>query len=145
MTCLSARKSTRPHRRVATAYFDKIEHWRKRAAPSPRSPSGRVRSSPSKTGVNALSSATGYGEGRGVRGPFHKLELAERPPHPPPPFPPASGERGRRAALISSECALAAKSRRINARNITSADDLVAGEELADFLGCGCGGVGTMH
>jgi acyl-CoA synthetase (NDP forming) len=35
------------------------------AAPSPRLPSGRLRSSPSKTGVNALSSATGYGEGRG--------------------------------------------------------------------------------
>src|ERR1700738_1338337 len=34
-------------------------------APSPRLPSGRLRSSPSKTGVNALSSATGYGEGRG--------------------------------------------------------------------------------
>jgi thiamine biosynthesis lipoprotein ApbE len=35
------------------------------ASPSPRLPSGRLRSSPSKTGVNALSSATGYGEGRG--------------------------------------------------------------------------------
>jgi len=31
---------------------------------APLLPSGRLRSSPSKTGVNALSSATGYGEGR---------------------------------------------------------------------------------
>ncbi len=35
------------------------------SAPSPRLPSGRLRESPSKTGVNALMSATGYGEGRG--------------------------------------------------------------------------------
>jgi hypothetical protein len=34
-------------------------------APSPRLPSGRLRESPAKTGVNALMSATGYGEGRG--------------------------------------------------------------------------------
>jgi long-chain acyl-CoA synthetase len=32
-------------------------------SPSPRLPLGRLRSSPSKTGVNALSSATGYGQG----------------------------------------------------------------------------------
>ena len=37
------------------------------SSPSPRLPSGRLRSSPSKTGVNALLSSKGYGEGRGER------------------------------------------------------------------------------
>jgi hypothetical protein len=64
------------------------------APPSPRLPSGRLRSSPSKTGVNALSPATGYGEGRG-EGNIHRLGLAERPPHPPPPFPPPQAGEGR--------------------------------------------------
>src|ERR1700719_1678549 len=58
------------------------------ASPSPRLPSGRLRSSPSKTGVNALSSATGYGEGRG-EGAFPQAQTrGEAPPPPPPPPPP---------------------------------------------------------
>src|SRR5580700_1055604 len=31
----------------------------------------------------------------GVRGPFHRLRLAERPPHPPPPYPPPLAGEGR--------------------------------------------------
>jgi thiamine biosynthesis lipoprotein ApbE len=51
------------------------------ASPSPRLPSGRLRSSPSKTGVNALSSATGYGEGRG-EGAFPQLQIRGEAPSP---------------------------------------------------------------
>src|SRR5258708_7262963 len=64
------------------------------AAPSPRLPSGRLRSSPSKTGVNALRLRRAM-ERVGARGPFPKLRLAERPPHPPPPFPPPHAGEGR--------------------------------------------------
>ena len=64
--------------------------WRAVSSPSPRLPSGRLRESPAKTGVNALMSATGYGEGRG-EGASHTLRLAETPPH--PDLLPASGEK----------------------------------------------------
>ena len=53
------------------------------ASPSPRLPSGRLRSSPSKTGVNALSSATGYGEGRG-EGAFPQAQTRGEAPSPAP-------------------------------------------------------------
>src|ERR1700719_1606026 len=51
------------------------------ASPSPRLPSGRLRSSPSKTGVNALSSETGYGEGRG-EGAFPQARTRGEAPSP---------------------------------------------------------------
>src|ERR1700719_4042132 len=61
------------------------------ASPSPRLPSGRLRSSPSKTGVNALSSATGYGEGRG-EGAFPQVRTRGEAPSPAPTLPsPACG------------------------------------------------------
>jgi tripartite-type tricarboxylate transporter receptor subunit TctC len=56
--------------------------WRAVSSPSPRLPTGRLRRSLSKTGVNALSSSTGYGEGRD-EGAFPKRRLVEKPPHPP--------------------------------------------------------------
>ena len=50
-------------------------------APSPRLPSGRLRESPAKTGVNALMSATGYGEGRG-EGAFPQAQTRGEAPSP---------------------------------------------------------------
>src|SRR5258708_23662940 len=61
------------------------------AAPSPRLPSGRLRESPAKTGVNALLSAMGYGEGRG-EGAFPQAQTRGGAPDPPPSLPsPPSG------------------------------------------------------
>ena len=60
-------------------------------SPSPRLPSGRLHSCPSKTGVNALSSATGYGEGRG-EGASPQAQTRGEAPSPAPTLPsPASG------------------------------------------------------
>ena len=50
-------------------------------SPSPRLPSGRLRESPAKTGVNALMSATGYGEGRG-EGAFPQAQTRGEAPSP---------------------------------------------------------------
>src|SRR5260221_14228794 len=58
------------------------------------------------------------GERVGVRGPFPRLRLAERPPHPPPPFPPplagegrvgATSPRKRGEGKAEAKCAAAAK------------------------------------
>jgi 5-oxoprolinase (ATP-hydrolysing) len=61
------------------------------SSPSPRLPSGRLRESPAKTGVNALMSATGYGEGRG-EGASPPAQTRGEAPSPAPSLPsPASG------------------------------------------------------
>ncbi len=65
--------------------------WRQGTSPSPRLPSGRLRESLSKTGVNALMSATGYGEDRG-EGAYPPAQTRGEAPSPAPTLPsPASG------------------------------------------------------
>jgi hypothetical protein len=63
-------------------------------APSPRLPLGRLRESPAKTGVNALMSATGYGEGRG-EGTSPQAQTRGEAPSPAPTFPPPFAGEGR--------------------------------------------------
>src|SRR5260221_11915781 len=62
----------------------------KQKTTAPRAPRGRPSGAPPPPPPRR-----GGGGGGGGGGPFHKLRLAERPPHPPPPYPPPQAGEGR--------------------------------------------------
>src|ERR1700719_1949461 len=96
------------------------------AAPSPRLPSGRLRSSPSKTGVNALSSATGYGEGRG-EGTSPQAPARGGGPSPAPPLPSPAGGGGKGGGDLSPQAGRGKEA----AASISSESALVLAQKVA--------------